>query len=334
VLSPRPMPTRPCCRCRRRFRSACRPACWASVRTWRPAWPTCRPSTPRSAWRGRVLSGAVPDRQLRLCLGKPAQPGPGQRAPVLVRAAGPVAADLRRRPQPRQPEAGPGPLRRSRRQPRTRLLTALREVEDALSDVQQRQLQGDVQAQAQQAAAARAAGGAGALRPRRVDLPRRDRRPAQHAGGGPRRGADPYAAPAGRQVLGGACAGRGVSHSLPKENGAVMRSRPRGTLRIASAPLSAAAICARMARQLSTYWRPISVRLWRRVVRVSSRAPRVASSWAMCLPTMTGEMSKLAAAAVKLPVSTTATKISMLRSLSMIANQWLVMLFILAHLFL
>jgi len=35
----------------------------------------------------------------------------------------------------------------------TRLLTALREVEDALSDVQQRQLQGDVQAQSQQAAA-------------------------------------------------------------------------------------------------------------------------------------------------------------------------------------
>ncbi|WP_091872998.1 efflux transporter outer membrane subunit [Massilia yuzhufengensis] len=35
----------------------------------------------------------------------------------------------------------------------TRLLTALREVEDALSDVQQRQLQGDLQAQAQQAAA-------------------------------------------------------------------------------------------------------------------------------------------------------------------------------------
>ena len=34
-----------------------------------------------------------------------------------------------------------------------KLLTALREVEDALSDVQQRQLQGDVQAQAQQAAA-------------------------------------------------------------------------------------------------------------------------------------------------------------------------------------
>jgi multidrug efflux system outer membrane protein len=34
-----------------------------------------------------------------------------------------------------------------------RLLTALREVEDALSDVQQRQLQGDVQVQAQQAAA-------------------------------------------------------------------------------------------------------------------------------------------------------------------------------------
>jgi multidrug efflux system outer membrane protein len=34
-----------------------------------------------------------------------------------------------------------------------RLLTALREVEDALSDVQQRQQQGDVQAQAQQAAA-------------------------------------------------------------------------------------------------------------------------------------------------------------------------------------
>ena len=35
----------------------------------------------------------------------------------------------------------------------TRLLTALREVEDALSDVRQRQLQADVQAQAQQAAA-------------------------------------------------------------------------------------------------------------------------------------------------------------------------------------
>jgi multidrug efflux system outer membrane protein len=34
-----------------------------------------------------------------------------------------------------------------------RLLTALREVEDALSDVQERQLQGDVQAQSQQAAA-------------------------------------------------------------------------------------------------------------------------------------------------------------------------------------
>jgi multidrug efflux system outer membrane protein len=34
-----------------------------------------------------------------------------------------------------------------------RLLTALREVEDALSDVQERQQQGDVQAQAQQAAA-------------------------------------------------------------------------------------------------------------------------------------------------------------------------------------
>jgi multidrug efflux system outer membrane protein len=34
-----------------------------------------------------------------------------------------------------------------------RLLTALREVEDALSDVQQRKQQGDVQAQAQQAAA-------------------------------------------------------------------------------------------------------------------------------------------------------------------------------------
>jgi multidrug efflux system outer membrane protein len=34
-----------------------------------------------------------------------------------------------------------------------RLLTALREVEDALSDVQQRQKQGDVQAQAQEAAA-------------------------------------------------------------------------------------------------------------------------------------------------------------------------------------
>ena len=34
-----------------------------------------------------------------------------------------------------------------------RLLTALREVEDALSDVQQRQLQGDAQAQSQQAAA-------------------------------------------------------------------------------------------------------------------------------------------------------------------------------------
>ncbi len=34
-----------------------------------------------------------------------------------------------------------------------RLLTALREVEDALSDVQQRQKQGDVQAQSQQAAA-------------------------------------------------------------------------------------------------------------------------------------------------------------------------------------
>lgn len=35
----------------------------------------------------------------------------------------------------------------------TRLLTALREVEDALSDLQQRQQQGEVQAQAQQAAA-------------------------------------------------------------------------------------------------------------------------------------------------------------------------------------
>jgi multidrug efflux system outer membrane protein len=34
-----------------------------------------------------------------------------------------------------------------------RLLTALREVEDALSDVQQRQQQGEVQLQAQQAAA-------------------------------------------------------------------------------------------------------------------------------------------------------------------------------------
>ena len=34
-----------------------------------------------------------------------------------------------------------------------RLLTALREVEDALSDVQQRQLQGDAQAESQQAAA-------------------------------------------------------------------------------------------------------------------------------------------------------------------------------------
>jgi multidrug efflux system outer membrane protein len=35
----------------------------------------------------------------------------------------------------------------------TRLLTALREVEDALSDVEQRSKQGDVQAQSQQAAA-------------------------------------------------------------------------------------------------------------------------------------------------------------------------------------
>ena len=35
----------------------------------------------------------------------------------------------------------------------TKLLTALREVEDALSDVEQRQLQGDAQAQSQAAAA-------------------------------------------------------------------------------------------------------------------------------------------------------------------------------------
>ena len=35
----------------------------------------------------------------------------------------------------------------------TKLLTALREVEDALSDLQQRQQQGEVQAQSQQAAA-------------------------------------------------------------------------------------------------------------------------------------------------------------------------------------
>jgi multidrug efflux system outer membrane protein len=45
------VPTRPCCRCRRRFRSACRPACWASVRTWPASVANLRAaSTPRSAW--------------------------------------------------------------------------------------------------------------------------------------------------------------------------------------------------------------------------------------------------------------------------------------------
>jgi multidrug efflux system outer membrane protein len=86
-----------------------------------------------------------------------------------------------------------------------RLLTALRDVEDALSDVQQRQKQGDVQVQAQQAAARRA-GGAGALRPRRVDVPGRYRCPAFRAGCGPCGRADPYAALAGCGV-GGAGAG-------------------------------------------------------------------------------------------------------------------------------
>ncbi len=108
----------------------------------------------------------------------------------------------------------------------------------------------------------------------------------------------------------------GLSHSAPNETGAVILSRPRAPARMAAAPVSAASIWARMARHCSAYCSPISVRLWRRVVRVSRRAPSVSSSWAMCLPTMTGERPKAAAAAVKLPASTTATKMAMLRSLS------------------
>ncbi len=52
----------------------------------------------------------------------------------------------------------------------------------------------------------------------------------------------------------------------------------------------------------------------------------------MCLPTITGEMSKASDAAVKLPASTTLTKISMLSNLSMIANLQFLMLFMLAYL--
>lgn len=118
-------------------------------------------------------------------------------------------------------------------------------------------------------------------------------------------------------------------HSLPKDTGAVIFSLPRGVARIASAPVSAAAICARIWRHCSTYCWPISVRLCRRVVRVSKRVPSRSSSCLMCLPTITGEMRKVSAAAVKLPWSTTDTKISMLRNLSMgalIANCWFVIL--------
>jgi multidrug efflux system outer membrane protein len=38
------------CRCPRASRSACRPACWASVPTWPRASRSCVRSTPRSAW--------------------------------------------------------------------------------------------------------------------------------------------------------------------------------------------------------------------------------------------------------------------------------------------
>jgi multidrug efflux system outer membrane protein len=82
----------------------------------------------------------------------------------------------------------------------TKLLTALREVEDALSDVQQRQLQGDAQ-KASQVAAARGYLVARARYERGVDLPRRDRRPAQRAGRRPRRGADQHPAPAGCRAV-------------------------------------------------------------------------------------------------------------------------------------
>jgi hypothetical protein len=81
-----------------------------------------------------------------------ARPGRRQRAPVLDRAAGPVAAGLRRRPQQGQPGLYKARYEEAVANHENRLLTALREVEDALSDAQQRQKQGDVQAQAQQAA--------------------------------------------------------------------------------------------------------------------------------------------------------------------------------------
>jgi outer membrane protein TolC len=135
------------------FRSACRPACWASARTWHPAWPTCGLQRADRRGRGRLLSGAVPDRQLRLCLGKPAQLAQGSARQFSI---GPLALSLpifdagRNRANLKLAQARYDEAVANHE---ARLLTALREVEDALSDVQQRQQQGDVQAQAQQAAA-------------------------------------------------------------------------------------------------------------------------------------------------------------------------------------
>ena len=87
-----------------------------------------------------------------------------------------------------------------------KLLTALREVEDALSDLEQRQLQSQAQLQSQQAAA-RAYLVARARYERRIELPGRNRRPAQLPDGGPRRDPDQHPAPAGHGRR-GARAGR------------------------------------------------------------------------------------------------------------------------------
>jgi hypothetical protein len=89
-------------------------------------------------------------------------------------------------------------------------------------------------------------------------------------------------------------------HSLPKDTGAVIFSLPRGVPAWLPRPFRRRDLRQDLAALFHVL--PADFRqACRRVVRASRRAPSRSSSCRMCLPTITGEMRKASAAAVKLP---------------------------------
>ncbi|UUZ57302.1 TolC family protein [Massilia sp. H-1] len=131
-----------------------KPACWRSVPTWPPAWPGLRAANAQVA----VAEGAFyPSLSLTGNFGY-ASESLSNLASGGARqfSIGPLALSLpifdggRNKSNLAMAKARYGEAIANHE---GKLLTALREVEDALSDVQQRQKQGQVQAQSQEAAA-------------------------------------------------------------------------------------------------------------------------------------------------------------------------------------